>query len=233
MPIKVLFFDLFFTLIVPKYHKGRNEYDVPGMTREEWEVYAEDPVLYTERASGKLKDPKKIINRITDRIKDNRGIVLSDADRAEILHLRTERMKKALLEVDADVIDTLKILKDKQLKLCLISNADVIDTVYWGESALSHIFDTAIFSYEAGYLKPEPEIYREAMQRMQVKPEQCMFIGDGGSNELKGAKELGIITVLAEYFIKRDEEQLTNLRKWADYYIIDIGDILPVVEPFL
>lgn len=233
MPIKVLFFDLFFTLIVPKYHKGRNEYDVPGMTREEWEVYAEDPVLYTERASGKLKDPKKIINRITDRIKDNRGIVLSDADRAEILHLRTERMKKALLEVDADVIDTLKILKDKQLKLCLISNADVIDTVYWGESALSHIFDTAIFSYEAGYLKPEPEIYREAMQRMQVKPEQCMFIGDGGSDELKGAKELGIITVLAEYFIKRDEEQLTNLRKWADYYIIDIGDILPVVEPFL
>ncbi len=233
MPIKVLFFDLFFTLIVPKYHKGRNEYDVPGMTREEWEVYAEDPVLYTERAYGKLKDPKKIIDRITDRIKDNRGIVLSDADRAEILYLRTERMKKALLEVDADVLDTLKILKDKQLKLCLISNADVIDTVYWGESALSHIFDTAIFSYEAGYLKPEPEIYREALQRMQVKPEQCMFIGDGGSDELKGAKELGIITVLAEYFIKRDEEQLTNLRKWADYYIIDIGGILPVVDPFL
>ena len=233
MPIKVLFFDLFFTLVVPKYHKGRNEYDVPGMTREEWEIYAEDPVLYTERASGKLKDPKKIIDRITDRIKDNRGIVLSDTDRAEILHLRTERMKKALLEVDSVVLDTLKNLKNKQLKLCLISNADVIDTAYWGESALSHIFDTTVFSCEAGYLKPEPEIYREALQRMQVRPEQCMFIGDGGSDELKGAKEAGIITVLAGYFIKRDEERLTSLGEWTDYYITDIRDILPVIHPFL
>lgn len=233
MPLKVLFFDLFFTLVVPKYHKGRNEYDVPGMTREEWEIYAEDPVLYTERASGKLKDPKKIIDRITDRIKDNRGIVLSDTDRAEILHLRTERMKKALLEVDSVVLDTLKNLKNKQLKLCLISNADVIDTAYWGESALSHIFDTTVFSCEAGYLKPEPEIYREALQRMQVRPEQCMFIGDGGSDELKGAKEAGIITVLAGYFIKRDEERLTSLGEWTDYYITDIRDILPVIHPFL
>lgn len=233
MPLKVLFFDLFFTLVVPKYHKGRNEYDVPGMTREEWEIYAEDPVLYTERASGKLKDPKKIIDRITDRIKENRGIVLSDTDRAEILHLRTERMKKALLEVDSVVLDTLKNLKNKQLKLCLISNADVIDTAYWGESALSHIFDTTIFSCEAGYLKPEPEIYREALQRMQVRPEQCMFIGDGGSDELKGAKEAGIITVLAGYFIKRDEERLTSLGEWTDYYITDIRDILPVIHPFL
>ncbi len=231
--IKVLFFDLFFTLIVPKYHKGRNEYDVPGMAREEWEKYAEDPVLYTERASGKLKDPKKIIDRITDRIKDNSGIVLSDADRAEILHLRTERMKKALLEVDSDVLVILKILKNKQLKLCLISNADVIDTAYWGESALSQIFDTAVFSHEAGYLKPEQEIYREALQRMQVGPEQCMFIGDGGSDELKGAKEAGLITVLAGYFIQRDEERLTSLRECADYYITDIRDILPVIKPFL
>ena len=231
--LKVLFFDLFFTLIVPKYYAGRNEYDVPGITREEWEIFAEDPVLYSERASGKLIDPKKIIDRIADRIKDNRGIVLGDTDRAEILRLRTERMKKALLEVDADVLDTLKILKDKQLKLCLISNADVIDTAYWGESALSHIFDTAVFSYEGGYLKPEPEIYLEALQRMQVKPEQCVFIGDGGSDELKGAKELGIITVLAGYFIKRDEEHLTSLREWADYYITDIGGILSVVDPLI
>ncbi len=231
--IKVLFFDLFFTLIVPRYHKGRNEYDIPGMTQEEWEKYAEDPVLYTERASGKLKNPKKIIERITDRIKVNSGIVLSVADRADILHLRTERMKKALLEAESEILDTLQILKNKQLKLCLISNADVIDMAYWSESALSQIFDTAVFSCDAGYLKPDPEIYREALQRMQVNPEQCMFIGDGGSDELKGAKEAGIITVLAGYYMKRDEERLTSLKKWADYYVTDIKELLSVIQSLL
>jgi putative hydrolase of the HAD superfamily len=142
-------------------------------------------------------------------------------------------MKKALLEAESEILDTLQILKNKQLKLCLISNADVIDTAYWSESALSQIFDTAVFSCDAGYLKPDPEIYREALQRMQVRPEQCMFIGDGGSDELKGAKQLGMITALAGYFIERDAQGLTNLREWADYYITDIRDLLPVIYPSL
>lgn len=33
--IEVVFFDLFFTLITPKYNNGRNENDVLGISKEQ------------------------------------------------------------------------------------------------------------------------------------------------------------------------------------------------------
>lgn len=224
--VAVLFFDLFFTLVVPGYGDGRKEYNPLGITREVWERYAEDRELYQERASGKVKSPEKIINSILDKM----GLSPGEAVKTEVLCLRAERMKNALINVDPHILKTLHTLKEKELKLCLISNSDVIDTMYWKKSPLSEIFEEALFSHETGHLKPEPEIYREALHKMKVRPEQGLFIGDGGSEELKGAKESGIKTILAGYFIRRDEIRLKEIRKWADYYVTDIRDILPIIN---
>ncbi len=61
--IKAVFFDLFFTLIDPKYSEI-NEYDVIGISAMEWAKYAEDKALYLERALGKVKTEKEIIDKI-------------------------------------------------------------------------------------------------------------------------------------------------------------------------
>ena len=54
--IQAIFFDLFYTLIVPEYNQLRNENDVLGLSVDEWQHYAEDYPLYRERASGILLD---------------------------------------------------------------------------------------------------------------------------------------------------------------------------------
>lgn len=41
-------------------------------------------------------------------------------------------------------------------------------------------------------VKPEPEIYRIALESLGVRPDQSVFVGDGGSDELRGAREMGI-----------------------------------------
>ncbi len=51
--VKAIFFDLFFTLIYPEY-SIINEYGVVGISAIEWEKYAEDNILYSERALGKV-----------------------------------------------------------------------------------------------------------------------------------------------------------------------------------
>jgi len=61
--IKAVFFDLFFTLIDPKYSEI-NEYDVVGISAMEWEKYAEDNALYCQRALSKVKTEKEIIDKI-------------------------------------------------------------------------------------------------------------------------------------------------------------------------
>jgi putative hydrolase of the HAD superfamily len=223
--IKVIFFDLFFTLVTPKYNNIKNEYNVLKITKEEWETCAEDDELYKDRATGKEKDPVKIIENIIRKI----GMEVSDCDKKEILLLRKERFKKSLLEVDLNIIEVILSLKKSGKKICLISNVDIIDVMHWDESPLYSLFDETIFSYEVGYVKPQFEIYDIALKRMNAKPEECVFVGDGGSDELIGARDAGIKTILTSHLLKRNEEQLNTLKKFADFYIEDIQEIKDIL----
>lgn len=66
--INVILFDLFFTLVTPQYSDLRNENDVLKITKEEWQKYAEDNELYVKRATGKEKNPQKIIEGIIEKM---------------------------------------------------------------------------------------------------------------------------------------------------------------------
>ena len=46
--IKAVYFDLFFTLIIPSYEKINNEYDILHLSMTEWENYAENDMVYQE-----------------------------------------------------------------------------------------------------------------------------------------------------------------------------------------
>lgn len=215
--IKVIFFDLFFTLITPKYNDVRNEYDVLGVTCDQWEEYAEDAKIYRKRALGLVKEPIQII----DDIISSMNIAVDEEAKREILYLREERMKQALLQVDETILEVLTVLKKNGIKLCLISNLDVIDSKHWLESPLSQLLDDWVFSHQVGFLKPEPDIYKIALDRMNAKPDECVLVGDGGSDELKGAKEQGIHTILSDYLLKRNEIDLKNIMKHAEFTISD------------
>jgi len=220
--IEVVFIDLFYTLIVPKNNINGNEYDLVGMSLEAWEQIAEDEALYSDRATGKVTDPKQIIIEMIKKAKLDLTADVID----ELLNIREERFKEAITHVEGKIIEVLKKIKEAGIKLCLISNADVIDVMYWKESPLSHLFDEVVFSYEVGCVKPDAEIYDIALNKMKTTPDKCLFIGDGGSDELKGAKQLGIKTVMTNQFIERAE--LKNSKN-VDYVIDKFSDIYHIL----
>lgn len=224
--IAVVFFDLFFTLVIPKYNDLRNENDMLGITKDEWERYAEDDELYLKRATSNSISPEQIIEDILNKMK----IDVSECTKKEILKLREDRLKNSLINVDPTILDVLSDIKNSGKKLCLISNADIIDVMYWDQSPLHDLFDDTIFSYEVGYLKPQKEIYKIALKKMKVNPENSIFIGDGGSDELKGAKELGIRTILTGHLLKREIKQHNEIKKFADYHIEDFKDLIDIID---
>lgn len=220
--IEVVFFDLFYTLIVPKYKLSGNEYDVVGLSKEAWEQVAEDEALYDDRATGKVTDPKQIIKEMIKKAKlDLPADVIDD-----LLNIREGRFKEAITDVDEKIIEVLKKIKTTGIKLCLISNADVIDVMYWKVSPLCRLFDEVVFSYEVGCVKPDKEIYDIALLKMKTTPDKCLFIGDGGSNELMGAKQLGIKTVMTQQFIQRDELKDSEN---VDYVIDKFSDLCHIL----
>ncbi|WP_297430104.1 HAD family hydrolase [Clostridium sp.] len=224
--INVVFFDLFFTLVTPKYNDLKNENDVLGITIEEWEKYAEDDEVYLKRATSKNINPEQIVEDIINKMKIN----VNESAKKEILKLREERLKKSLINIDSTILDVLLDIKKNGKKICLISNADIIDVMHWEKSPLHKLFDDAVFSYKVGFLKPQIEIYKIALKKMNANPENCIFIGDGGSDELKGAKELGIKTILTGYLLKKEAIQLNEIKKFADYYIEDFKELINILS---
>jgi putative hydrolase of the HAD superfamily len=218
---KAMFFDLFFTLIYPGY-LDENENDFIGISLSEWEEYAENNVLYDERAKGKIKNDREIIDKIVNRM----PYKLTELQKQVILEKREERMKKALLIVDNMILETLRKIRASGIKLGIISNADVIDIKYWNDSPLSELFDLALFSCDVGMVKPEAEIYQFAMKKLNVKPEESIFIGDGGSNELYGAQNVGMKTIFTEYLDCKSKDQKELIDKYADYHINSFDEIL-------
>ena len=220
--IKAVYFDLFFTLVVPAYEKTNNEYDILKLSVDEWEQYAENDILYHERALGYVKTEKEIINKIMSIMPFEVSVVQKE----QVLFAREQRMKNALTVISKEILDTLQKLKLKDIKLGLISNADCIDCKYWKQSPLFKYFNDAVFSCNVGLLKPDRQIYGLAMQRLNVSPEQCLFVGDGGSNELCGAKTAGMSTVFSEMLETKNTEQRKSIIKYADYHIKHISELL-------
>jgi len=219
---KAICFDLFYTLIIPSYDKDNNEFAILNLSMNEWEKYAEEESLYRERALGLVKSEMEIIDKIVACIPFD----ISKIQKEKVLAAREKRMKAALQNVSLNIINVLKKLKSQNIKIGLISNADIIDCKYWKQSKLFPFFDDAIFSCDVGLLKPDRRIYELAMQHLSVLPDECLFVGDGGSAELYGAKMAGMKTVFTEALAVKSNEARESIMANADYHIVDFVEIL-------
>ena len=64
-----------------------------------------------------------------------------------------------------------------------------------------------MLSYEQGVKKPNEEIYCRCMKELHVTPEECLYIGDGGSSELEAADKLGMKALQAVWYLKEGTNQ--------------------------
>ena len=63
--------------------------------------------------------------------------------------------------------------------LVLLSNTNAIHWEMLRRTyGLLNLFDHRVLSFEVGALKPAPKIYREAVARAGVRPEECFFTDD-------------------------------------------------------
>lgn len=85
------------------------------------------------------------------------------------------------------------------VKTGLLSNS--WGTRRYDRALLAELFDGIVISGEVGMRKPTPEIYALAARKVDVEPEQCVFVDDLRFN-LDPAAELGITTIL-----HRDSEE--------------------------
>ncbi len=113
------------------------------------------------------------------------------------------------LRPQPSTLEALDGLRALGYRLGLLTNCGPAVESVWADSPLAERFDAAAFSCEVGFLKPHPETYRIACERVGLAQEQCLYVGDGGDNELTGAAAAGLHPVLIETVARTDLARLT------------------------
>jgi putative hydrolase of the HAD superfamily len=81
-----------------------------------------------------------------------------------------------------------------QYKTSILSNADLTLEQRMAEAKLDRLFDDIISSAVVGLAKPDERIYRLAAERLQLQPEECVFIDDLDRN-VDAARAVGMSAI--------------------------------------
>ncbi len=92
-------------------------------------------------------------------------------------------------------IELLSYLKSNGYKIGLISDCYYDVPEIWPETPFAPYFDVTVFSCAVGVNKANPQIFEIAVEKLALKPENCLYIADGMRNELANAKKLGMHAV--------------------------------------
>lgn len=96
----------------------------------------------------------------------------------------------------ADAETTLAELSRRGYRLGLMTECGDDVPLLWPSSPLAPHVSAAVYTCEIGRRKPAPVLYELIVERLGVEPEQCTYVGDGGSYELAGAAQLGMRPIL-------------------------------------
>jgi putative hydrolase of the HAD superfamily len=140
---------------------------------------------------------------------------------------------KADTRLRADAESVLRSIKQRGLRTALISDCTHELPAFLPSMPIAPLLDVNVFSVEVGRCKPDPLIYLEACWRMRVAPEDCLYIGDGGSQELTGATAVGMTAVrlaapdLADHLVFNSDEDFSGRSVPSLTAVLDLLDRVP------
>lgn len=200
MPTQAVIFDLFETLIT-EYDNGKrtskrnsNYMELLGISNEQFKK--EWGSRQHKRMTGEFPHYHSVIEDVMRQYE-------LEYNKEAVDYLYAERVKEkqcSFERIRPDIVEVLERIRSSGIKLGLISNCTEEEVQYWRASRLDAFFNDVLFSFEVGLAKPDERIYRLCCERLGVKPEHTIFVGDGGSSELEGASKAGMRPLHAYWF---------------------------------
>lgn len=150
----------------------------------------------------------------------------SALDRAEDILLDVS--KRMIDDLHPGAVELLEYLKMNDYRIGLISDCFTDIPALWDQAPFSSLVDVAVFSCFEGMNKSDTRIFRRAVDRLEVNPEQCVYVADGMRNELTNAAGLGMYAV--RLHIPEEREDSPIQEDWNGPDIFSLGELLNVFE---
>jgi putative hydrolase of the HAD superfamily len=190
MPFRAVLFD-FFNTLTSAVTRGPAH---PGIARllgcepDAWVAVLDQ--TFADRARGTYGPAIAGLRRIAEQAGGRPG--------------RTELLAAIEARVDAvrddgplrpDAVPTLRLLRSMGLRTGVISDCWFELPIFLPRLSIACLLDTQVFSVQVGVTKPDPAMYLTACAALGVEPWECVYVGDGGSRELTGARVVGMTAV--------------------------------------
>lgn len=200
--LKAVIFDMYETLITlyesPLYFGTQIALDV-GIEEEKfqelWNLKEED------RTIGKIT-----LEEILEIILKENGCY-SENKMNYIVGKRIKCKEEAFEHLHTEIIPMLRLLKEKGMLIGLISNCFSEESIVIKKSILYPFFDAVCLSFDEGMKKPDKAIFKRCLEKLNVQSDECLYVGDGGSDELEAAQMVGMRAVQAVWYLKEDTNQ--------------------------
>lgn len=195
--IKAIIFDMYETLIThydcPLYFGTEMAADA-GIPREVFLPLWRK--TENERTLGKIKTEDVVESILKECGRDSQELLQNLIDK------RTQTKIECFNHLHPQIMPMLTALKERDISIGLISNCYFEEADVIRKSELFPYFDVSFLSCEQSIKKPDAEIFNRCINALSVKPEECLYIGDGGSQELEAAEKLGMKALQAVWYLK-------------------------------
>lgn len=130
-----------------------------------------------------------------------------------------------------DVIPTLIELRKLDVKICILSDGDTLkqyEKIL--RLRLQDFLDDIIISEEVGIRKPNPKLFELPLQRLNIQPEEAIYIGDNYERDIIPCIKLGIKTVYIHRGGKHDRAISEEDKIPPDYDISNLTDLISIIK---
>jgi putative hydrolase of the HAD superfamily len=228
MKYKAVIFDLFGTLVD---NFTRSDYESVMVNIADILKAPKEAFLklwkssFNDRVTGVHSDQRESFTIICRELK----IQVSPEQMQRAFDLRMDFSRHTTIPREGSV-EVLATLRKDGYKTGLISDCTGEIPLIWDETPFANLFDVKIFSCVVKTKKPDPRIYRMAIDHLKVKPEECLYVGDGSSKELTGALKMGMHPVRIRSPHDRDEEHFMEREDdWTGPKIAYLEEVLDLV----
>jgi len=160
-------------------------------------------------------------------LRDELVLSQEEAERFVVAEYETWRPATTLADTAHALLES---LRSQGLKLGIVGN-------HWPEPAwlvrkeieefgVAERVDTIVLAGEVGVRKPDPAIFLKALSNLGVEPYDAMFVGDKLDSDIRGAAEVGMVTVQALWF---EADAATGLPE-PDFMAFTLMDVLTAVR---
>ncbi|MGC9667897.1 HAD family hydrolase [Planosporangium sp. 12N6] len=224
-PPRAVVFDFFGTLTTAVRRGPRHAVIARRLGCDPEAFAAELDRTFYLRAAGRYGDPVDGLRRVAYAAGGRPTLAeLRDAVAARVAAVRADTTLRP------DAVGVLARLRRRGVPAVLVSDCWYELPAFLPRLPVAPLLEGCVYSVRVGHCKPHPATYLEACRQLRLDPDECLYVGDGGSRELSGARDVGMTAVrlaapdLAGHLVFRGDPD------WRGPAVGSLTEVLELVE---